>query len=161
MIATLDSPSGPLWISGNHDAIDIISWEPLVGALHQGELDWMLRPLDAYFAGSGQPFPGGLVFLKGQTLWARTRREPVPETRSQEIMVSMTRIPYGATTTYGDLGASVGNRNLARAVGAVCRANPLPVLVPCHRVVGRATLGGFSAGISRKEFLLRLEGSLT
>lgn len=161
MIATLDSACGPLWISGNHDAVVGISWEPLEGALHQGELDWVLRPLEAYFAGSDKPFHGGLVFLKGQVLWACTCREPVPETRSQEIMVAMTRIPYGATTTYGELGASVENRNLARAVGAVCRANPLPVLVPCHRVVARASLGGFSAGISCKEFLLRLEGSLT
>lgn len=160
MIATLDSASGPLWISGGFEAIEAISWEPLEGPPHQGELDWMLRPLEAYFSASGKPFPGGLVFLKGQVLWARTRREPVPETRSQEIMVAMTRIPYGATTTYVELAASVGNPNLARAVGAVCRANPLPILVPCHRVVGRASLGGFSAGVFRKEFLLRLERSL-
>lgn len=71
----------------------------------------------------------------------------------------MSCIPYGRTAAYSDLALALGNRNLARAVGQACKRNPLPIIVPCHRVVGKHSLGGFSSGIHRKKFLLRLEGA--
>jgi methylated-DNA-[protein]-cysteine S-methyltransferase len=67
-------------------------------------------------------------------------------------------IPYGETRTYGDLARDLGDRSLAQAVGAACGRNPLPVVVPCHRVVGAdGTLVGFGGGLERKRFLLDLE----
>jgi methylated-DNA-[protein]-cysteine S-methyltransferase len=67
-------------------------------------------------------------------------------------------IPYGATRTYGDLARDLGDRTLAQAVGAACGRNPLPVVVPCHRVVGAdGSLVGFGGGLDRKRFLLDLE----
>jgi methylated-DNA-[protein]-cysteine S-methyltransferase len=70
----------------------------------------------------------------------------------------MTRIPYGATRSYGDLARDLGDRTLAQAVGTACGRNPLPVVVPCHRVVGAdGSLVGFGGGLHRKRFLLDLE----
>jgi methylated-DNA-[protein]-cysteine S-methyltransferase len=67
-------------------------------------------------------------------------------------------IPYGVTRSYGDLARDLGDRNLAQAVGTACGRNPLPVVVPCHRVVGAdGSLVGFGGGLDRKRFLLDLE----
>ena len=70
------------------------------------------------------------------------------------------QIPYGATQTYGELALRIGKPGASRAVGTACGRNPVPVLVPCHRVVASGgKLGGFSAGLSRKRTLLNLEAS--
>ncbi|GAB2852138.1 methylated-DNA--[protein]-cysteine S-methyltransferase [Actinocorallia aurea] len=69
-------------------------------------------------------------------------------------------VPYGQVISYGALAARAGSPEAARAVGAAMGANPLPVVVPCHRVVGGAGLGGFGGGRETKEALLSLEGSL-
>jgi len=68
------------------------------------------------------------------------------------------RIPYGQTTTYGELARELGNPTLARKVGAAVAHNPLSVIVPCHRVVGKdGRLTGYAGGLRRKQFLLDLE----
>jgi len=74
------------------------------------------------------------------------------------VMESMMSISYGRTKTYGEIAGYVGGS--AQAVGAACGTNPLPILIPCHRVVGSNNLGGYSGagGIESKVFLLRLEG---
>ncbi|MBB3082973.1 methylated-DNA--[protein]-cysteine S-methyltransferase [Geodermatophilus sabuli] len=70
----------------------------------------------------------------------------------------MAEIPYGETRSYGALARQLGDRTLAQAVGAACGRNPLPVVVPCHRVVGAdGSLVGFGGGLPRKRFLLDLE----
>lgn len=66
-------------------------------------------------------------------------------------------IPFGSTRTYGELAKQLGNTNFARAVGRACNSNPLALLIPCHRVVGKNTLGGFAGGSEIKEQLLELE----
>lgn len=70
------------------------------------------------------------------------------------------RIPYGATATYGDIAQLVGKPRASRAVGGAVGANPLPIVIPCHRVIGaQGLLTGFGAGLDTKEALLRLEGA--
>jgi methylated-DNA-[protein]-cysteine S-methyltransferase len=70
----------------------------------------------------------------------------------------MGRIPYGETRSYGQLARALGDRSLAQAVGTACGRNPLPLVVPCHRVVGAdGDLVGFGGGLARKRFLLDLE----
>jgi len=66
-------------------------------------------------------------------------------------------IPYGRTRTYGDLARMLGSPSSARAVGRACQANPLALIIPCHRVVGAAGIGGFAGGVSLKGRLLELE----
>lgn len=69
-------------------------------------------------------------------------------------------IPYGETTTYGEIARELGDPGLARAVGGAVGHNPLSVVVPCHRVLGRdGRLTGYAGGLERKQFLLRLEGA--
>lgn len=70
----------------------------------------------------------------------------------------LTEIPYGETATYGAFAAMVGSAKAARAIGTACATNPLPVVLPCHRVVAaNHKLGGYSAGLWRKKYLLELE----
>jgi len=159
VIATLESAIGDLWISGSNEAIDAVSWRPLDGIRHQGELDWMLKGLDAYFQGKSRRLPGGLLFMGIGTLWVRCHQVAMPFVNAQRFLAAIEQIPYGSTRSYSEVAASAGNPGAARAVGAVCRSNPLPVLIPCHRVVGRNSLGGYSPGIHLKEILLKLEGS--
>jgi O-6-methylguanine DNA methyltransferase len=75
----------------------------------------------------------------------------------RRVWEGIAEIPYGETKTYGELAISLGNPGAARAVGQACNANPLALIVPCHRVIGSSGLGGFAGGSVIKQALLRLE----
>ncbi|MCX7887675.1 MAG: methylated-DNA--[protein]-cysteine S-methyltransferase [Verrucomicrobiae bacterium] len=76
----------------------------------------------------------------------------------QKVWRTLQRIPYGQTRSYAWVARRIGQQRAARAVGAACAANPVPILVPCHRVLrSNGSLGGFSAGPARKRALLQLE----
>ena len=100
--------------------------------------------LNEYFAGARREFdlpltPKGTPFQKA--VWAE-----------------MCRIPYGETRTYGQLAAAIGRPSACRAVGGVCHSNPIAILPPCHRVVGRSgRLTGYAYGVEMKQYLLELE----
>jgi methylated-DNA-[protein]-cysteine S-methyltransferase len=80
---------------------------------------------------------------------------------SRRVLEELARVPYGETTTYGDLAARAARPRAARAVGTVMNRNPIPIILPCHRVVGaNGSLVGYGGGLERKEALLRLEGAL-
>jgi methylated-DNA-[protein]-cysteine S-methyltransferase len=77
------------------------------------------------------------------------------------VLAELARVGYGETTTYGTLAARAGNPRAARAVGTVMNRNPVPIVLPCHRVVGaNGSLTGYGGGLHRKEQLLRLEGAI-
>jgi len=103
--------------------------------------------LDEYFGGSRTAFdlplrPHGTEFER--RVWER-----------------LLRIPYGTTVTYGDIALEFGMLNAARAVGRANGANPIPIVIPCHRVIGsNGKLTGFGGGLPLKEALLRLEGAI-
>lgn len=79
----------------------------------------------------------------------------------QRVWEALQRIPFGETRWYGQLAVDLGDRNLSRAVGRANGANPVSILVPCHRVIGaNGMLTGYAGGLARKEQLLRLEGAL-
>lgn len=100
----------------------------------------------AYLAGKARAFDLPLD-LDGQTRFR------------VKVWEALRRIPYGRVRSYGWVARKIGKPRAARAVGAACGANPVPLLVPCHRVVaGDGSLGGFSGGLSNKKRLLRLEG---
>lgn len=82
------------------------------------------------------------------------------DTFEETVWAMLREIPYGETTTYGELAERLGDRNLARRVGYAVGHNPLSILVPCHRVVGAdGSLTGYAGGLERKRFLLELEGA--
>jgi O-6-methylguanine DNA methyltransferase len=76
-----------------------------------------------------------------------------------EILGAVARIPYGLTLSYGEVAAAIGRPRAARATGQAVGANPLPLVIPCHRVLAaHDRIGGFGCGLAVKRFLLRLEG---
>ena len=80
---------------------------------------------------------------------------------SRRVLEELARVPYGETTTYGALATRAARPRAARAVGTVMNRNPIPIVLPCHRVVGASgALTGYGGGLERKEKLLRLEGAL-
>lgn len=77
----------------------------------------------------------------------------------QRVWAELQRIPFGQTRSYGQLAEALGDRNLSRAVGRANGANPISILVPCHRVIGTSgALTGYAGGLAMKERLLRIEG---
>jgi len=79
-----------------------------------------------------------------------------------EVWQALRNIPYGQTRSYGQVAREIGRPGAARAVGAACGANPIPLVVPCHRVIGsQGGLGGFATGLADKKWLLELEGDRT
>lgn len=144
---SMHSPVGDLTISEDGGAVVSLDWG--WGALQTETplLREAKRQLERYFDGELEQFdlplrPYGTSFRK-------------------QVWDAMLRIPYGSTQTYGKIAADVGSP--ARAVGGACGANPIPIIVPCHRVLGaNGALGGYSGegGTETKAFLLRLEGAL-
>lgn len=141
MTATLDTPLGPVSLRADAGRIVALDWRPGEGAPTALEAEG-LRQLAEYFAGTRQVFD--LPMDWGTGLQERVRR-------------AMAAIPFGETRTYGEIARAVGAP--AQAVGQACGANP--ILLPCHRVLGARTLGGFSApgGVEAKVWLLRHEGA--
>lgn len=77
----------------------------------------------------------------------------------QKVLKELANVPFGETVTYGELAARTGNPRASRAVGGVMRRNPLPIVIPCHRVLAcGGRLGGFTGGTDLKEMLLGIEG---
>jgi methylated-DNA-[protein]-cysteine S-methyltransferase len=80
---------------------------------------------------------------------------------NRRVLGELARVPYGQVTTYGELAVRADAPNAARAVGVVMNRNPIPIVLPCHRVIGKnGKLVGYGGGLDRKEALLRLEGAL-
>ena len=80
---------------------------------------------------------------------------------NRHVLGELARVPYGEVVTYGELAARAARPRAARAVGTVMNRNPLPIVLPCHRVIGaNGKLVGYGGGLERKEALLRLEGAL-
>jgi methylated-DNA-[protein]-cysteine S-methyltransferase len=111
-------------------------------------VDRVHRELDEYLAGRRRTFD----------VEPDLRGQPAFYTR---VLAELARVGYGETTTYGALAARAGNPRAARAVGTVMNRNPVPIVLPCHRVVGaNGSLTGYGGGLPRKEQLLRLEGAI-
>jgi methylated-DNA-[protein]-cysteine S-methyltransferase len=76
----------------------------------------------------------------------------------ESVWREMENIPYGETASYRDIAERIGNPNAYRAVGNACNANPIPLIIPCHRVVASNGIGGFGGGLTLKKKLMELEG---
>jgi methylated-DNA-[protein]-cysteine S-methyltransferase len=111
-------------------------------------LDDLRRELDEYFDGRRRDFDLPLDLRAAGDF-------------AHAVLLELARVPYGELTTYGSLAAAVGRPRAARAVGTVMNRNPVPIVLPCHRVVGAGgALVGYGGGLERKETLLRLEGAM-
>lgn len=149
----LPSPLGPLLLAGDEQGLHLLHmdaaqpWElPRAWQPAGNQLDEVARQLDQYFAGKREQFQLSLA-VQGTAF-------------QQEVWQALQRIPYGTTCSYGDLAQSIGRPRAVRAVGTANGANPIAIVVPCHRVIGsNGTLTGYAGGVERKQLLLELEGS--
>lgn len=98
------------------------------------------------------------AYLRGELQKFTLPVEPAGSPFQERVWAMMTEIPFGETQSYGEIGARLGGKHLARAVGNAANRNPLPLIIPCHRVLGKnGNLTGFACGTATKAFLLELE----
>lgn len=151
-----ESPVGPLLLAVSDDGVHAVEFHasrhPVKRDARWVEadhplLDTLAAQLDEYFAGERRDFdlplaPEGTDFQR--TVWH-----------------ALARIPYGDTTSYAQLASTIGHPSAVRAVGAANGRNPIPIVLPCHRVIGAdGALTGFGGGLPTKRFLLELEGAM-
>lgn len=150
------SPVGPLLLGADADNLRLVWFStprhpiPRDVVLEPGNnavLRETGRQLDAYFAGTLRAFDLPLG--------------PVGTDFQREVWSTLSQIPYGRTWSYRDVAQRIGKPQAVRAVGAANGRNPIPIIVPCHRVIGAdGSLTGFGGGLPAKQFLLTLEGAL-
>jgi methylated-DNA-[protein]-cysteine S-methyltransferase len=155
-----DSPLGPLFLAATERGLCLLAYDAEPEEEEErlargfgarvlrspGALDEARREIEDYFEGRRHDFelPVDITHVGGF---------------HHEVLGRLARVPYGSTTTYGALAADSGRPRAARAVGTAMNRNPVPIVLPCHRVVGAdGRLVGYGGGIERKIALLRLEG---
>ncbi len=160
--ATVDSPLGQWLIAATPRGLVRVAFhdtfEDVLDELAQrvsprilespAKLDDLRREFDEYFEGKRQDFeyPLDWSLVKGFNL---------------KVLRATAAIPYGAVSTYSDMARKAGSPRAARAAGNALHNNPIPLVVPCHRVLHRGGgMGGYGGGLPMKEYLLRLEGAL-
>jgi methylated-DNA-[protein]-cysteine S-methyltransferase len=166
LYAFVDSPVGTMIAASTEHGLACLGYEDLHGGadplleriaaeisprvlLAPAKLDRVRRELDEYFAGTRKDFDLEIDL---------TLAKPF----ARRILAATARVPFGATSTYGEIAAEAGSPGAARAAGGALGSNPIPIVVPCHRVLARnGTLHGYTGGLHRKQHLLELEGVLT
>jgi methylated-DNA-[protein]-cysteine S-methyltransferase len=153
----MESPTGKLLLAADETGLRHIIFtggrDPAQPRPHwreeAGPLRETIRQLQAWFAGELREFHLALA-PEGPAFHQRVWRE-------------LCNIPYGETISYGELARRIGSPDASRAVGRANGANPIPIVIPCHRVIGsNGKLTGYGGGLPRKEFLLALEcGQMT
>ena len=161
-IETFTSPIGPiLLLTDADDRVRSLDWEDYAARLHDllrlqyGTVDLKprdgvsaaRRAIEAYFEGDLAAIDGVPVKTAGTGF-------------QREVWAALRTIGTGETTTYGKLAVRIGRPKAVRAVGAANGANPISIIVPCHRVIGaNMSLTGYGGGVERKRWLLRHEGA--
>ena len=157
--ASVDSPLGPLVVAATRKGLVRVQYAPADAALEDlarkisprvmhvpAQLDRVRRELDEYFDGRRKRFDFAIDWVLMGPF-------------QQRVLKATYRIPFGKVSTYRDVATKAGAPGGSRAAGNALGANPIPIVVPCHRVVRTGgALGGYTGGLHRKEFLLELEG---
>jgi len=148
----LDTPIGDLLLAGDDGALSLVGF-PKGKMRHDPDPEWIYnekpfaaarQQLREYFEGERKDFDLPLN-MSGTEFQV-------------QVLEELRRIPYGETASYADIAARIGRPKAMRAVGAANGRNPLPIVIPCHRVIGSSgSLTGFGGGLDTKEALLRLE----
>lgn len=141
-----DSPIGRLWLSAENGALTGLSFSeiPVKNDGEEPVLSEAKRQLDEYFSGKRFVFTVP-IFYTGTPF-------------QTAVWVELQKIPYGETRTYGEIAAAIGKPKASRAVGMACHRNPIGIMIPCHRVIGKTgALTGFGGGLDKKQALLERE----
>jgi methylated-DNA-[protein]-cysteine S-methyltransferase len=156
-----DSPVGPLLVAATQQGLCRVAFDPEP----ESEVERLARSFGARVLRSPGPLAAARRQLEGY--FERRRRAfdlavdlaAVPGFQ-RLVLEELARVPYGDTSTYGGLAARIGRPRAARAVGGALNRNPIPIILPCHRVVGAGgSLVGYGGGLERKRALLELEGA--
>lgn len=140
----VDSPLGPLTLSAGPEGLSAVAFGDRGSGTACPLLEQAAAELAAYFAGQLRTFTVPLA--------------PMGTDFQQRVWAALREIPYGGTATYGEIAARVGNPRACRAVGQANNRNPIPILIPCHRVIGAGgQLTGYAGGLDVKQKLLALE----
>jgi methylated-DNA-[protein]-cysteine S-methyltransferase len=150
----VDSPVGTLLVAATEAGVCRVSFVPDVDALARAvgprvlrvpaRIDETREQLEQYFAGERRDFDVAVDL----------RAAPF----QRAVLTELARVPYGEVATYGELARRIGRPRAARAVGGALNRNPVPIVLPCHRVVGAGgSLVGYAGGLERKQTLLALE----
>jgi len=148
----LETPLGPLTLVGGHDGLHAVYFRGRSGPLDEAARDAApfadaVTQLEEYFAGQRQAFELPLV-LVGTAFQRR-------------VWDVLRTIEYGCTLSYGAVADEIGRPDRVRAVGAAVGRTPVPIIVPCHRVIGAdGSLTGYGGGLQRKQALLELESGV-
>ncbi|HEY8747093.1 MAG TPA: methylated-DNA--[protein]-cysteine S-methyltransferase [Tepidisphaeraceae bacterium] len=151
----IDSPTGRLRLIANDAALVAVLWQKE-------------HSLPPYFAGASRDDEHSILNMAALQLgeyFERRRQtfdvllEPHGTAFQKQVWLALREIPFGQTASYGQIARRIGMPTASRAVGAANGRNPLPIIVPCHRVIGsNGTLTGFGGGLQNKALLLSLEG---
>lgn len=153
-----ETPVGRILVAGTEKGLHYVSFQEthFSSKAVAPEDDWELQPrsmkepirqLSAYFKGKLREFdvplaPQGTVF-------------------QQQVWSALCKVPYGKTASYSEIAVTIGNAGAARAVGLANGQNPIAIIIPCHRIVGRSgKLTGYGGGLDRKQTLLDLEAGV-
>jgi len=142
----LQTPLGPLYILFRNDLLLGLSIAERPSGIKRGKAPAALvKELEGYFAGKVREFGFPFAFRAGTDF-------------ERKVWLALKEIPYGETRSYKWLSAHIGHPKASRAVGQALSKNPLPIVLPCHRIIeSDGSLGGFSPGVSIKRRLLDLE----
>ncbi len=148
----LNTHIGDLLLAGDEDALCLVGF-PEGSMRREPEPDWIYseRP----FAEASQQLTD---YFEGKRQIFDLKLRPDGTEFQLRVLEELQRIPYGATASYGEIAERIGKPKAVRAVGAANGRNPIPIIIPCHRVIGSdGNMTGFGGGIPTKKALLRLE----
>ena len=164
ILSHVDSPVGRLDIVTTKGAVCLIAFAPVEGEDYPQR--WIARHFPDFELVRDQK-GNDSVHRELNEYFLRKRKRFLSKIRLEgtdfqlQVWTALRSIPYGETTSYKAVAMTVGNPNATRAVGSAIGKNPVPIIVPCHRVIGETGhLVGFGGGIERKKKLLQLEGAI-
>ncbi|MCB5955175.1 methylated-DNA--[protein]-cysteine S-methyltransferase [Enterococcus sp. CWB-B31] len=147
------TPIGPIWLNANEQGLTEVSFFQIADHQTNCWTEQAALELDTYFSGKLKEFTTPLLFEKGTVF-------------QKKVWDALLSIPYGETRSYLDIAKAVNSEKAVRAIGQANRNNPFPIIVPCHRVIGKnGKLTGYlgktnDEGLSIKSYLLELENAL-
>jgi methylated-DNA-[protein]-cysteine S-methyltransferase len=154
--AHCDTPLGPIVLAATSHGLAGLWFDGQ--AHHPGPIAAPENPSQPFIAGAIEELGR---YFRGEVRTFRTAVDAAGTSFQHEVWQALRRIPAGATTTYGELAAGLGRPRSTRAVAAAVGRNPVSIVVPCHRVVGRdGALTGYAGGLDRKRRLLEHEGTI-
>ncbi len=162
-VGTVDSPIGELWVAVTPRGLACVAFDE---EYRDCVLERIAREVSPRILPSTRATDPWRRELAEYFTTGRTRFDLAVDRRlihgiAQDVLRETSKIPYGEVSTYGTIAGKIGHPTAARAVGRALGSNPIPIVIPCHRVIGASgKLTGYAGGLDRKIALLELEGSL-